>query len=58
LLDIPAGNLTGEAALWCRNLTDSKHIGNNIDFGPGFGSLTDSYFIDPRTYGIEFTVRW
>jgi len=58
LLDIPVGNMTGEAALWCRNVTDSKHIANSIDFGPGFGSLTDSYFIDPRTYGVELTIRW
>jgi iron complex outermembrane receptor protein len=31
---------------------------NMIDFGPGFGSLTQAYWGTPRTYGLEFTGRW
>jgi iron complex outermembrane receptor protein len=47
-----------DVALWSRNLTDKKYIQNMIDFGPGFGSLTQVYFGTPRTYGIELTSRW
>ncbi len=45
-------------ALWSKNLFDEKYIQNMIDFGPGFGSLTQAYWGTPRTYGIEFTGRW
>ena len=58
LRDIPFGSLSGEVSLWAHNLTDEKHIANNIDFGPGFGSLTPAYYIEPRTYGVELTLRW
>ena len=59
LSDIPLGaDASGEAALWVRNATDKKHIGNLIDFGPGFGNLTQAYYIDPRTFGVSFAVRW
>ena len=56
--DIKAGEATGEIALWGTNLTDRKHAANYIDFGPGFGSLTPVYYIDPRMGGIEFKLRW
>ena len=58
LVDIPAGPARAEAALWARNLTDYRHFTNVIDFGPGFGSLTSGYYPQPRTYGVELTVRW
>ena len=59
LANIPLGSLaTGEAALWVRNATDQKHINNMIDFGPGFGNLTQAYYGDPRTFGVSFTARW
>jgi iron complex outermembrane receptor protein len=58
LSEIPAGSATAEIALWGRNVTDEKHIMNNIDFGPSFGNLTPAYYLDPRTYGIEATLRW
>ena len=45
-------------ALWSKNLFDEKYVANMIDFGPGFGSLTQAYWGTPRTYGIEFTGRW
>ena len=49
---------TGEAALWVRNAGDKKHVNNMIDFGPGFGNLTQAYYADPRTFGISFSARW
>lgn len=59
LSDIPLGaQASGEAALWVRNALDKKQIGNLIDFGPGFGNLTQAYYIDPRMVGVSFTVRW
>jgi iron complex outermembrane receptor protein len=58
LSEIPAGGATAELALWSRNVTDEKHIMNNIDFGPSFGSLTPAYYLEPRTYGVEATLRW
>ena len=47
-LDI--GGTTLGIALWSKNLTDEKYIQNMIDFGPGFGSLTQVYFGMPRTW--------
>ncbi|MBV6423941.1 MAG: Colicin I receptor [Steroidobacteraceae bacterium] len=58
LTDIPVGGWTGEVALWSRNLTNEEHIINYIDFGPSFGSLTDAYYLEPRTYGVEVTFNW
>ena len=56
---IPLGRaLTGEVALVGRNVTDEKVAGNFIDFGPGFGHLTNAYYIDPVTYGLTATIRW
>ncbi len=52
------GGAEGEVALWSRNLTDEDHIINYIDFGPAFGSLTDAYYLDPRTYGLELSFSW
>ena len=47
-----------ELALWVRNALDEDEPVNYIDFGPGFGNLTPSYFMDPRTYGATATLRW
>lgn len=58
LQDIPVGDSKAQVALWSRNLADEEHIINNIDFGPGFGSLTPAYYLEPRTYGIEVSFRW
>ena len=52
------GQASGEVALWARNVTDKQHIANYIDFGPGFGNLTQAYYVDPRTVGVSFNVRW
>ena len=59
LSQIPLGRaLTGEVALVGRNVTDEKIAANFIDFGPGFGHLTNAYYIDPVTYGLTATIRW
>ena len=57
--NIPLSSVaTGEAALWVRNATDKQHVNNLIDFGPGFGNLTQAYYADPRTIGVSFQARW
>ena len=55
---VEVGGTKVDVALWSKNLMDKKYIQNMIDFGPGFGSLTQVYFGTPRTYGIELTGRW
>lgn len=47
-----------DVALWSKNLFDEKYLQNMIDFGPGFGNLTQAYFGMPRTFGIELATRW
>ena len=59
LADIEMGSFaTGEVALWVRNATNKEFIANKIDFGPGFGNLTQGYYIDPRTVGVSLTARF
>lgn len=48
----------GEVALWMRNALDEDKAINLIDFGPGFGNLTEANFMDPRTWGATATVRF
>ncbi len=55
---VEIGGTRLDVALWSRNLADKEYIQNMIDFGPGFGSLTQVYFGTPRTWGIELTSRW
>ena len=55
---IAYGSAKFDVALWSKNLLDEKYIQNMIDFGPGFGNLTQVYFGTPRTYGLQATVRW
>lgn len=47
-----------QLALWGRNLTNADHIDNFIDFGPGFGNLTQAYFNQPRMVGVSASVKW
>ena len=60
LSGIPLGRKgdKAEASFWVRNLTDKKHVSNMIDFGPGFGGLSQAYFAQPRTYGVSMTYKW
>lgn len=55
-LDIAGANAT--LAIWGRNLTDKEYLANFIDFGPGFGGLTNGYFGPPRTYGVTLGIDW
>lgn len=54
--DIPGVANGVEVALWAKNITDEEYKTNFIDFGPGFGGLTNGYFGDPRTYGVTVGV--
>lgn len=47
-----------QLALWGRNLTNADHIDNFIDFGPGFGNLTQAYFNQPRMVGVSAALKW
>lgn len=58
LANIELGQATGEIAVWARNALDKQHIVNKIDFGPGFGNLTQGYYVDPRTVGVTLTAKW
>lgn len=59
LTQVPLGTAaSGELALWARNVTNEAVATNMIDFGSGFGSLTEAYFNDPRTFGITGTVHF
>jgi iron complex outermembrane recepter protein len=52
------GERSLDASLWVRNALDKQHVGNLIDFGPGFGNLTQAYYVDPRSYGIAATLKF
>jgi iron complex outermembrane receptor protein len=47
-----------QVSLWGRNLTNTNHIENFIDFGPGFGNLTQAYFNQPRMVGVSAALKW
>ena len=47
-----------QLSLWGRNLTNTNHIDNFIDFGPGFGNLTQAYFNQPRMVGVSAALKW
>lgn len=50
--------VSGEVALWAKNLTNKSHIDNLIDFGPDFGNLRTANYNDPRMFGVTVTARW
>jgi len=59
LNQIPLGSsISGDVAVWARNVANEAVATNLIDFGPGFGGLTNAYFNDPRTFGITGTVHF
>lgn len=59
LAQIPLSDrASGELAIWGHNLTNQAVATNFIDFGPGFGNLTEAYFMDPLTFGGSFTVHF
>jgi iron complex outermembrane receptor protein len=48
-IEIPSGTLDIEA--YGKNIFDDKYRINGIDFGGGFGNLTESYYNPPPMYG-------
>jgi iron complex outermembrane receptor protein len=59
LADIPiSGDLTGEIGFWMKNITNNHSVQNWIDFGPSFGNIRPTNFVNPRTFGGELKIRW
>lgn len=58
LSDVKTGYGKMQLALWGRNLTNTSHISNFIDFGPGFGNLTQAYYNQPRMVGVSASLKW
>ncbi|MEP3890542.1 MAG: TonB-dependent receptor [Hellea sp.] len=56
--NIPIANQNVELAVWAKNLANEEYLTNFIDFGPGFGGLTNGYFGPPRTYGATLGVNF
>ncbi len=50
--------LDGVVSLSVKNLTDKEHQTNRIDFGPGFGNLTQGYYTPPRQVTLQTTLKW
>ena len=48
----------GVVSLSVKNLTDKEHQTNRIDFGPGFGNLTQGYYTPPRQITLQTTLKW
>ncbi len=47
-------NWTGELSLWGRNLMDDDHI----TFAVNFGAMVGANFVEERSYGIDFIVKF
>lgn len=56
--DIPLADNNVELAVWAKNLFDEEYLANFIDFGPGFGGLTNGYFAPPQTYGVTLGIEF
>ncbi len=56
--DIPIASQDVELAVWAKNIADEEYLTNFIDFGPGFGGLTNGYFGPPRTYGVTLGAKF
>ncbi len=55
-VQVPDG--TVEISMFGKNIFNDKYRINGIDFGPGFGNLTISYYGDPPTFGGDVTYRF
>jgi iron complex outermembrane receptor protein len=58
LSDVKTNSGKVQLSVWGRNLTNTNHIDNFIDFGPGFGNLTQAYFNQPRMLGVSAAYKW
>ncbi len=56
--DIPLAGQDVELAIWGKNITDEEYLTNFIDFGPGFGGLTNGFFGAPATYGVTLGINF
>lgn len=56
--NIPIAGQDVELAVWGKNVFDKEYIANFIDFGPGFGGLTNGYFGPPATYGVTLGINF
>lgn len=52
LSGVALGSTQTDIAFWARNALDKQHVGNYIDFGPGFGNMRQAYYVQPRTFGV------
>jgi iron complex outermembrane receptor protein len=58
LVGIPVPNGTMDIEMWGKNVLDTKYRVNGIDFGGGFGNLTESYYGAPATFGGSVTYHF
>ena len=50
--------ISGEVALWVKNITNRAHLDGKVDFGPSFANLRYGIFNEPITFGATVTARW
>ena len=55
-IEVPQG--TVDIEMWGKNIFNDKYRINGIDFGPGFGNMTISYYGDPPTFGGDVTYHF
>ncbi len=55
-IEVPDG--TVDIEMWGKNIFNDKYRINGIDFGPGFGNMTISYYGDPPTFGGDVTYHF
>lgn len=58
LSELPIGGGEWQLSLWGKNLFNIQKPLTFIDFGPNFGGMTTTNFIDPRTYGVTLGVKF
>jgi iron complex outermembrane receptor protein len=55
-IEIPTGTIDVE--MWGKNIFNDKYRVNGIDFGGGFGNLTESYYGPPAMFGGNVTYHF
>ena len=50
--------ISGEVALWGKNLTNRSHVDGLVDFGVLFANLKYAEYNEPRMFGVTVTARW
>jgi iron complex outermembrane receptor protein len=54
LLDVPVGSTRGSLAVWVKNLTDER----KLYFDSNYGNIVGGAFEEPRTYGVDLSVKF